>query len=396
MIKKIYSICALITAALILSSPGVYGAESIGTSGADFLELGIGSRPLAMGEAFTAEIDDINLIYYNPAGLASLKYPMLSLQHQELLLDSRYENISVAFPLYNGFLGISNSLFWVPPFDKIDIDGNKTGEVKYYNGNFTTAYGYNLDFVYVGGSVKYIYQKIDTLFLSSVAADIGVLKGLYMYSPFDSPIRNFYVGLSVQNLGTRAKDSPLPRLFRLGISYKLTKWFGLNVDLTENFINTSDLYDFTYGFDESFRVNTGVELNYLNLVYLRGGYRFNDGATYSMGIGVNYVVKDVSFIVDTSYQDSGIFGPSYSVSLSFKLIPKVITIEHKKRAEYHYKRGIKFFIANDFEGALNEFKLCRDFNPYHRNIKKKIEDIEELLELQKKNREMDEELKRFQ
>ncbi len=396
MIRKLYLNIIVSAAALLLSVSPVRSGESAGTSGADFLELGVGSRPLSMGEAFTAETDDINLIYYNPAGLGSMKYPILSLQHQELILDSRYENISVAFPVFNGFLGFSNSTFWVPPFEKIDIDGNKAGEVKYYNGAFTAAYGYNLDFIYLGASLKYIYQKIDTLFLSSVAMDFGILKGLYMYSPFDAPIRNFHVGLSVQNLGTKAKEAPLPRLIRLGISYKLTKWFGLNVDATENFINTSDLYDFSYGFDESFRVNAGVELNYLNLIYLRGGYRFNDGGTYSMGIGVNYAIKDISFVVDTSYQDSGIFGPTYSVNLSFKLIPKVITVEHKKRAEYHYKRGIKFFIANDIEGALNEFKLCRDFNPYHKNIKKKIEDIEELLELQKKNRELDEELKKFQ
>jgi hypothetical protein len=45
--------------------------------------------------------------------------------------------------------------------------------------------------MYIGASAKYIYQKIDTLFLSSGAIDVGVLKGMYMYSPFDAPIRNF-------------------------------------------------------------------------------------------------------------------------------------------------------------------------------------------------------------
>ena len=235
----------------------LFAEGSAGTSGADFLEIGTGSRPLAMGEAFTAEINDLNSLYYNPAGLGTLRYPVLSLFHQELILDSRFENISVATKIYRGWFAASNSLFWVPTFDKIDIDGNKVCDVQFYNGCFSAGYGYDFDNFYVGGSIKYIYQKIDTLFLSSVAMDVGVLKGMYLYSPFDSPIRNFYVGMSILNIGTQAKDDDLPRLLRFGTSYKITKWLGLNLDLTENFIAPSDLYDFTYGFDESFRVNAG-------------------------------------------------------------------------------------------------------------------------------------------
>ena len=285
-------------------TPVLLSAEgSIGTSGADFLELGIGSRPLAMGEAFTAALNDINSIYYNPAGLATLRFPVLSVTHQELILDSRFENVNFGTPMYGGIFALSNSFFWVPPFDKIDIDGETTGEVQFYNGNFTSGYGYDLGPLYVGGTFKYIYQKIDTLFLSSFAMDIGILKGLYLYSPFDSPIRNFHVGIALLNIGTKAQDDELPRMIRLGTSYMPTGWMSLNIDITENMITGSDLYDFTYLFEESFRVNAGLEFNYLELLYLRCGWRFNDGGTYSMGFGFNYAVKDVAFSIDTSYSD---------------------------------------------------------------------------------------------
>jgi len=366
---------------------------SIGTSGADFLELGIGSRPLAMGEAFTAQTDDINSIYYNPAGIASIKYPLLSVVHQELILDSRFENISFAHPLYGGKIAFSNSFFWVPQFDKVDIDGNNDGKVQFYNGVFTSAYAYDLGPLYVGGSLKYIYQKIDTLFVSSVAMDLGVLKGLYIYSPFDSPIRNFHVGMSVLNLGTKAKDDPLPRMFRMGLSYKPTYWLGINMDVAENFINRSDLYDFTYLFEESFRLNTGFELNYLEILYLRGGWKFNDAGTYSMGMGFNYSIGDVAFSVDTSYSDNGIFGPTYSFNVTFKLIPKVITVEDRLKAESHYKKGIKHFVADDLESAIEEFNITKDYNPYHKNIDKKIKDLNEIKDLRKKNKELDNEIK---
>ncbi|RPI97888.1 MAG: PorV/PorQ family protein, partial [Spirochaetales bacterium] len=241
---------------------GAFAAGSAGTSGADFLEIGVGSRPLGMGEAFTAATDDINSIYYNPAGLGTMRYPVLSIMHQELILDSRFENISAAFPIFYGFMGVSNSVFWVPPFDKIDIDGNKTGTVTFYNACFTLAYGQSLGFMEVGGSLKYIHQKIDTLTLHSAAVDFGMLKRLYMYSPFDAPIRNFVLGLSLQNIGTKAKDDELPRLMRMGVSYYPTRWLGINMDVMQYFIDSTDLYDFTYGFEESLRANVGMELNY--------------------------------------------------------------------------------------------------------------------------------------
>ncbi len=386
----------LIIALIILIPHVLVAAGSSGVSGADFLEIGVGSRALGMGEAFTAATDDINLIYYNPAGLATVKYPLLSILHQELILDSRYENISACFPIYRGIAGVSNSLFWVPSFDKIDINGNKTGDVKYYNGVFTAAYGYNLGFMYVGGSIKYIYQKIDTLFVNSVAVDAGVLKGMYMYSPFDAPVQNFFLGLSLQNIGTNAKDDPLPRIIRAGMSYRLTKWFSFNTDVTENFIDISDLYDFTYGFNESFRVYSGIELTYMDILALRGGYRFNDGGTYSAGLGFNYVIGNVSFNVDTSYSENGIFGPTYSMNASFKLIPKVITIEDKIAAEDLYKSGIRAFVSNEVDRALELFEKCREYNPYHRNINEKIDDLKEIIELKKRNEELDEELKGIQ
>ena len=384
---------------LFMHTVNLHAEGSIGTSGADFLEIGVGSRALAMGEAFTAESNDLNSLYYNPAGLGTLRYPVLSIYHQELILDSRFENISVAHKLrsaFKGWFAVSNSLFWVPSFDKIDINGDKTGTVQFYNGCFTVGYGYDFNNFYAGGSVKYIYQKIDTLFLNSVALDIGILKSMYLFSPFDSPVRNFNVGMSILNIGTSAKDDPLPRIMRLGASYKLTNFFGINIDLTENFIDISDLYDVTYGFDESFRVNAGVELNYFEILYLRGGWRFNDAGTYSGGFGFNYSIGDVAFFIDTSYSDSGSFGPVYSFNVTFKLIPKIITVRDKLNAEREYKEGIKYFVADDIDTALEKFNKARDYNPYHKNIDRKIEDLEEIKRLKQENKDLENELNKDQ
>ncbi|MBN2160262.1 MAG: PorV/PorQ family protein [Spirochaetes bacterium] len=371
----------------------LFAAGTVGISGATFLEYGVGSRPMGMGEAFAAQIEDISALYYNPASLGSLKYPQLALFHHELIEDSRLENLSFAYPIKNGFIGITNTMFWVPAFAKIDINGINVGDVQFYNGCLTAAYGYDFEYLYVGVAMKYIYQRIDTKLVHAFGVDIGLLKGLRMWTPFDAPIRNFHIGLSVLNLGTKVMDSPLPRQIRIGFSYKPLNWMAMNIDLIENCIDASDLIDFTHGFNESFRLNLGLELSYLDLLYIRGGWRFNDTGTYTVGLGFNYVIKNVSFTIDASFADAGTFNPTYSFNVAFKLIPKVVTIEDRKSAQEHYKSGIKSYVGDDIEGAIREFKTTKDFDPYHKNIDRKIKDLEEIQELKKLNQMEEEKLK---
>jgi hypothetical protein len=159
----------------------------------------------------------------------------------------------------------------------------------------------------------------------------------------------------------------------------------------ENCINANDLIDFTHGFDESFRVNVGMELSYMNLLFLRGGWRFNDVGTYTVGLGFNYVISNVAFTIDASFADAGNFNPTYSFNLAFKLIPKVVTIDDTSNAEDHYKKGIKAYVGDDIDGALKEFKTTKDYNPYYKNIDKKIRDLEQIQKLKKENKQEDEE-----
>lgn len=375
----------------MLCGSRLFAEGTVGISGAAFLEYATGSRALGMGEAFTAQTDDLNALYFNPASLGSLKYPQLGLFHHELIMESRLENITIAYPIKDGNIGVANTVFWTPSFDKIDINGLDIGDVQFYNGCLTVGYGYDFDYFYLGASAKYIYQKIDTKLVHSFAMDFGILKGMRMWTPFEAPIRNFHIGLSVLNLGTKVMDSPLPRLIRLGISYKPLNWLGLNVDLMENCIEANDLIDFTHGFNESFRVNIGLELSYLELLYLRGGWRFNNVGTYTVGLGFNYVIKNVSFTIDASFADAGNFNPTYSFNVAFKLIPKVITIDDGSTAEDHYKRGIKAYVGDDIEGALKEFNTTKDFDPYYKSIDKKIRDLEEIQKLKKENKRQEEE-----
>ena len=69
------SIACLFAAAAWAGGPG--------TTGGIGLKLPAGARPTAMGGAFVGKADDLNALYWNPAGLALVRSPELSLMHSQ-------------------------------------------------------------------------------------------------------------------------------------------------------------------------------------------------------------------------------------------------------------------------------------------------------------------------
>ena len=73
--------------------------EAAGTTGLNFLKIGVGGRPAGMGEAFVAVADDASALYWNPAGLARLTSPEAIAMHNEWFQGMRYEYLGYVQPL---------------------------------------------------------------------------------------------------------------------------------------------------------------------------------------------------------------------------------------------------------------------------------------------------------
>jgi hypothetical protein len=380
-------------AGIFSAGSALFAAGSIGTSGADFLELGVSPRAAAMSEAATSLHNDIGAVYYNPAITGTLPYRQVFFSHQELIDDSRLEHISGIIPLKRGGIGLGNlylaqTLFWVPPFDKIDEYGETQGEVNFYNSATAVGYGYGFGNFSLGITTKYIFQQIDELVTHSIAADIGAIGALTVYSPFRSPPDNLYLGISFLNLGTAAYDDPLPRRVRLGISYLPLEWMRVSTDFHESLIEADDIADFTYGFDESFSINTGLEMNYEKMIFFRAGYAFNDGTTFSFGGGFQYAIGRTAFSVDMGIAQTSYFGNVYSISFGVMLVPKV-TSEDKKFAERFYMQGIRHYVSGDLENAIESLEKARGYNPYYKDIYKKLIEMKELKKIKEENDRFD-------
>jgi hypothetical protein len=63
----------LAAALLFFSAPSSLSAYGEGTTAFNFLKIGVGARPIDMGESFAAIADDSTAIYWNAAGLSQIQ-----------------------------------------------------------------------------------------------------------------------------------------------------------------------------------------------------------------------------------------------------------------------------------------------------------------------------------
>ncbi len=72
-----------------------------------------------------------------------------------------------------------------------------------------------------------------------------------------------------------------------------------------------------------------------------------------------------------------------SLGVTFSFYP--VSEERKKKAEAHYWKGMSYFLSNDIEGAISEFKEAQSYNAYYRDVDKKVKQLIELQKITKKN-----------
>ncbi len=81
--------------------PGIDNT-AFGTTSAEFLLLGAGARGAALGNMYSAIATDPTALYWNPAGVAEISRPGVSLSTYDYLADTRYSWGGMAFPFNDG------------------------------------------------------------------------------------------------------------------------------------------------------------------------------------------------------------------------------------------------------------------------------------------------------
>lgn len=300
---------------LFLAGSAFGQAPSLGSTAASFLKLGVGPRPVAMGEAFTGLADDVNAIAYNPAGLGRLKRQELTLMHNELFSGVRQEWLAYAYPAGRwGTFGVSANVVHVQPFDAFDNNDVPASKISAQDAAYSLAYarsfGRSLSFGLAG---KFVKSRLDNLSASAVAFDAGAL--------YETAVEGLRAGFSAHNMGSRIKfineAYVLPRSLRGGLSYHLA--LG-DEDKPHEFTFLADMVDYRDG--RPFAA-AGAEYVRHKVLALRAGWRQTTDSGYGLTLGAGFCLNrggdrfpEISF--DYAFVGAGEMGQSHRAGVTVK------------------------------------------------------------------------------
>lgn len=292
---------------LIFINSLCYGLDrtDIGTATAQFLKLGPGAKPAAMGDSFTAVANDATAVYWNPAGLCDVKSTSVSLMHAAWFGNITNDWVSCACSAPAGTFGFGVQYLSYGSIEQTDYTGLSIGSFNPRDMAFTVSYSRNIAAVRFGISAKYISSTIENT-ATAFAADAGGIVKLY-----DDKLS---LGIILQNAGTKMKfidvENQLPTTLRFGLAYYAGK----------NLLVASDI-DFPV--DGEIGTGIGFEYRYLLSTGLalagRAGYNSRakdvNGLTgLTTGIGVELC----SFGFDYAFVPFGDLGITQRISFSYK------------------------------------------------------------------------------
>ena len=179
----------------------VEGFSFIGNAGGEFLTIPVGARGVAMGQAFTAVVDDISALWWNPAGLGFLRSPAALFTNVNMPLDAQINFVGVGSPVFGGN-GTIGAALTVLSFDNMDVTtieepaGNGQ-EFDTYSTSVQGTYAHNIsDRFMAGANFKWAHENIFGVVSNAFQFDFGT----NYHTTFAG--RGIRLAFVVQNLGT--------------------------------------------------------------------------------------------------------------------------------------------------------------------------------------------------
>jgi len=318
----------------------------VGTTSANFLEMGIGSAACAMGEAYVSVTRDLSSVYWNPAGLSYMTMNELQFAYQPWIagINLSFAGAAIILPQYGTFaVSFTGMNFGRTEVTTLEMQEG-TGET-YSAMDMVVSISYArklAEWFGFGSSIKYIRSGIWHMSASAAAVDLGVMVNTAFFSPDGNRKNGLSIGMSISNYGTRMKYDGIDLLQPIDISpeesgnykdvegqYRLQSWelpliFRVGISLTALKFSHNKLIltaDALHPNNNSESINVGGEYQ-LTLpgrakFFLRSGYHglFMDSSEYGLtyGGGIHWtLLHNKELMLDYAYKTIGLLG-NYSM-----------------------------------------------------------------------------------
>lgn len=311
-----------------------------GSTASEFLQIPVGARATAMGNAVSASISDATAIYWNAAGLTALGGASLSAEYADWFNGINFSYTAVALPLGGGVVGAAVTALSTPEMEVTTVEQQDGSGQTFTAASYAFSLSYAralTDRFSIGGTAKYVTERIWNSNANGVAFDVGTL--------FVTPLRGIRLGASISNFGTKMRMTgdnlrarvdvapgnsgngtgntalletdafDLPLTMRIGLAGELYQAGGNRLTLAVDALspNNSEQY-----------VNVGAEAALFDdMVFVRGGFAelFLPGSArgYTLGGGLHYGFGPLDVAFDYAYESNEFLNAvnRFTVSVGF-------------------------------------------------------------------------------
>ncbi len=334
-------------------------SQSVRKYSNEFLNIGIDAAAFGMGKAVVATSNDVNAIYWNPAGLTAVEEYQGAIMHAEYFAGiAKYDYVGFAMPIDNSSaLGISLIRFGVDDIlnttELIDNEGN----IDYNRISLFSAADYALNIAYarklrieglnIGGNIKIVRRIIGDFATSwgfGIDAALQYERNDWKFGIMLRDITTTFNSWSIDEgefekiknaIPDQNQELPesteitLPKAqFGIAKQFEFSRDFNLltEVDLNLRFTRTNDLISSDIvSIDPAF----GFQLGYMNTVFLRGGIgniqnelQFNNSKelVFQPNFGVGFKYKGIQLdyaLTNIASIGNALYSNVFSIKVAF-------------------------------------------------------------------------------
>jgi hypothetical protein len=309
--------------------------QKVASAGSQFVKIPVGARGTAMGGAYGSITDDLTSLYWNPAGLASVKNMSATFAYSSWFAGFSHNFAAISLPVGSQFTAALS--FTNLTSDKIEITTieKDQGTGAYYSSADMSVglsfAGSLTDQFTFGVTAKMIRNSFSTLSSTGLAFDVGTM--------YNTGVEGIKLGFSIHGLGTEMRYegqdlNSTKRLIEaanaakldfsyLAYQYNVPLWFraGVSGEILKDETNTLVAAgDFVTLSDAPEQYSLGLEYAYDNMFYIRAGYAMGqEQLGIAGGIGLKYNSGGFDAKVDYSAQPNKDFGlvNRFSINVGF-------------------------------------------------------------------------------